>query len=45
MTYLAELFVILLLTKIAAHYSVKLKMPSVIGELLVGIVIGPAMLN
>lgn len=44
MTYLAELFVILLLTKIAAHYSVKLKMPSVIGELLVGIVIGPAML-
>lgn len=45
MTYLAELFVVLLLTKIAAHYSVKLKMPSVIGELLVGIVIGPAMLN
>ena len=45
MTYLAELFVILLLTKIAAHYSVKLKMPSVIGELLVGSVIGPAMLN
>lgn len=45
MTYLAELCVILLLTKIAAHYSVKLKMPSVIGELLVGIVIGPAMLN
>jgi len=45
MTYLAELFVILLLTKIAAHYSVKLKMPSVIGELLVGIIIGPAMLN
>lgn len=45
MTYLAELFVILLLTKIAAHYSVKLKIPSVIGELLVGIVIGPAMLN
>lgn len=45
MTYLAELFVILLLTKIAAHYSVKLRMPSVIGELLVGIVIGPAMLN
>ena len=45
MTYLAELFVILLLTKIAAHYSVKLKMPSVIGELLVGIVIGPAMLK
>ena len=45
MTYLAELLVILLLTKIAAHYSVKLKMPSVIGELLVGIVIGPAMLS
>lgn len=45
MTYLVQLFLILLLTKIAAHFSVKLKMPSVIGELLVGILIGPAILN
>lgn len=45
MTYLVQLFLILLLTKIAAHFSVKLKMPSVIGALLVGIIIGPAMLN
>lgn len=45
MTYLVQLFLILLLTKIAAHFSVKLNMPSVIGELLIGILIGPAILN
>lgn len=45
MTYLVQLFVILFLTKIAAHFSVKAKMPSVIGSLLVGIIIGPAILN
>ncbi|MDK6666142.1 cation:proton antiporter [Lactobacillus crispatus] len=45
MTYLVQLFLILLLTKIAAHFSVKAKMPSVIGELLVGILVGPAILN
>lgn len=45
MTYLVQLFLILLLTKIAAHFSIKAKMPSVIGSLLVGIIIGPAILN
>lgn len=45
MTYLVQLFLILLLTKIAAHFSVKAKMPSVIGELLVGILVGSAILN
>lgn len=45
MTYLVQLFLILFLTKIAAHFSVKLNMPSVIGELLVGILIGPAIFN
>jgi Kef-type K+ transport system membrane component KefB len=40
-----ELAVILLASKIAGDISVKLGQPSVLGKLLVGIVIGPAMLG
>lgn len=45
MTYLIELFIILLLTKIGAHVSNIFNFPSVIGELLVGIIAGPAVLG
>ena len=45
MTYLIELFIILLLTKIGAHVSNLFNFPSVIGELLVGIIAGPAVLG
>ncbi len=45
MTYLVELFIILLLTKIGAHLSNVFNFPSVIGELLVGIIAGPAVLG
>lgn len=45
MTYLIELFIILLLTKIGAHVSNVFNFPSVIGELLVGIIAGPAVLG
>ena len=44
MSYLIQLFIVLLLTKIGSHLSNILKFPSVIGELLVGIVAGPAVL-
>lgn len=43
--HLVQLFVILLLTKIGAHLSNVFNFPSVIGELLVGILAGPAVLN
>ncbi len=45
MTYLVQLVIILLLTKIGAHLSNSFKFPSVIGELLVGIIAGPALLH
>lgn len=45
MSYLIQLFIVLLLTKIGSHLSNILKFPSVIGELLVGIVAGPAVLH
>lgn len=45
MNYLLQLVLILVLTKIGAHLSNSLNFPSVIGELLVGIIAGPAILN
>ena len=45
MSYLIQLFIVLILTKIGSHLSNILKFPSVIGELLVGIVAGPAVLH
>ncbi|MFD0896331.1 cation:proton antiporter [Loigolactobacillus binensis] len=45
MTYLVQLVLILLLTKLGAHVSNRLKFPSVIGELLVGVIAGPAILH
>ncbi|KRK40075.1 cation:proton antiporter [Loigolactobacillus bifermentans] len=45
MTYLVQLVIILTLTKIGAHLSNTFNFPSVIGELLVGILAGPAVLH
>ncbi|WP_125588288.1 cation:proton antiporter [Companilactobacillus jidongensis] len=45
MTYLVQLVIILILTKLGAHLSSILNFPSVIGELLVGIIAGPAVLH
>ncbi|APX71627.1 cation:proton antiporter [Companilactobacillus allii] len=45
MTYLVQLVIILALTKLGAHLSSILNFPSVIGELLVGIIAGPAVLH
>ncbi|WP_125708962.1 cation:proton antiporter [Companilactobacillus zhongbaensis] len=45
MSYLVQLVLILILTKIGAHLSNMLNFPSVIGELLVGVLAGPAVLN
>ncbi|WP_125565342.1 cation:proton antiporter [Companilactobacillus insicii] len=45
MTYLVQLVIILILTKLGAHLSSILNFPSVIGELLVGVIAGPAVLH
>lgn len=45
MTYLVQLVIILVLTKLGAHLSSVLNFPSVIGELLVGVIAGPAVLH
>lgn len=45
MNYLVQLVLILLLTKIGAHLSNRLNFPSVIGELLIGVIAGPAILH
>lgn len=45
MSYLVQLVLILLLTKLGAHLSNTLNFPSVIGELLVGVLAGPAVLH
>ncbi|GAF40013.1 Na(+) H(+) antiporter [Agrilactobacillus composti DSM 18527 = JCM 14202] len=45
MTYLGQLVLILLCTKIGAHVASRLHLPSVIGELLVGVLVGPAVLH
>lgn len=45
MSYIWQLVIILILTKFGAHLSNKLNFPSVIGELLVGVLAGPAVLH
>lgn len=45
MSYLVQLVIVLLLTKLGAHLANTFKFPSVIGELLVGVLVGPAILN
>ncbi|KRO23087.1 cation:proton antiporter [Lactiplantibacillus fabifermentans] len=45
MSYIWQLVIILVLTKLGAHLSNKLNFPSVIGELLVGVLAGPAVLH
>lgn len=45
MEYIFTIVVILLFTKIAGHLSVMLGQPSVLGKLLAGILLGPAVLN
>ncbi|KRK81118.1 Na(+) H(+) antiporter [Companilactobacillus nodensis DSM 19682 = JCM 14932 = NBRC 107160] len=45
MSYLLQLVIILILTKLGAHLSSILNFPSVIGELLVGVIAGPAVLH
>ncbi|BBN97671.1 cation:proton antiporter [Sporolactobacillus terrae] len=45
MQLLLQLTIIILATKIAGHLSVYLKQPAVLGELIVGIIIGPALLG
>ena len=44
MLFYFELVVILLCTKVAGDISVRLGQPSVLGKLIVGIIIGPAVL-
>lgn len=43
--YLLDIAIILLMTKIFGLYSKKMRMPSVVGALLAGIILGPAVLN
>jgi len=44
MSYLLQLVIILLLTKLGAHLSNIFNFPSVIGELLVGVILLPTTL-
>jgi monovalent cation:proton antiporter-2 (CPA2) family protein len=39
------LFVVLLATKLASHLSVRLGQPAVLGKLLIGVIVGPAVLG
>ncbi|NRG47064.1 cation:proton antiporter [Bacillus sp. CRN 9] len=45
MDFILSMIIVLLFTKVAGHLSVLLKQPAVLGKLLVGIVIGPALLG
>ena len=45
MSYLGTLSLVLITTALAGHFSRRVGMPAVIGELLVGIVLGPAVLG
>ena len=45
MRFLGVLSVILLATLIGGQFSARLKLPAVVGELLAGIIVGPAVLN
>lgn len=43
--YLLDIAVILLMTKVFGLFSRRLQMPSVVGALIAGIILGPAVLN
>lgn len=45
LNFVGTLCLILLVTSIAGHYSSRLNLPPVIGQLLMGIIFGPAVLN
>lgn len=45
MGFLGILVLILIATTIVGHYSSRIGVPAVIGQLLIGIVLGPAILN
>ncbi len=45
MAFIGTLILILLTTTIAGHFSARVGIPAVIGELLIGIIIGPGVLN
>lgn len=43
--FIFQIVIVLLATKIAGHLTVRLGQPSVLGKILIGIIIGPAMLG
>ena len=43
--FIFQIVIVLIATKIAGHISVRLGQPSVLGKILIGIIIGPAMLD
>ena len=45
MVFLANLVLILLATTLAGHYCARIGLPAVLGQLLVGVIIGPAILG
>lgn len=45
MNFIATLAIILLVTQVVSHFSMRLGVPDVIGQILVGIVMGPAVLG
>lgn len=45
MNFIGTLCLLLVLTSFAGHFSNRIGIPSVIGQILVGIVVGPALLN
>ncbi|WP_145410541.1 cation:proton antiporter [Paenibacillus xylanexedens] len=45
MEFILSLALILIFTKLAGHISVRLGQPSVLGKLIVGVILGPALLN
>ena len=42
MNFIATLAIILLVTQVVSHFSMRMGIPDVIGQILVGIVMGPA---
>ncbi len=45
MSFLLEILIVLLSVKLAGQISVRLGQPSVLGKLLVGVIVGPAVLG
>ena len=43
--FIFQIVIVLIATKLAGHLSVRLGQPSVLGKILIGIIIGPAMLG